>query len=56
MTTSKKNPHCLSCGTEGEETPLVTLQYKGKTLYICPQCMPVIIHHPDRLAEKLASA
>jgi hypothetical protein len=33
---------------------LIALQYVGGRLWICPQCLPVLIHHADQLADKLA--
>jgi hypothetical protein len=25
-----------------------------KSVWICPQCLPNLIHHPEKLTEKLA--
>ncbi len=44
---------CLSCGRADGDFPLVTLRMQGKDFFICPQCLPALIHHPDRLTEKL---
>ena len=44
---------CLNCGTSEQEGPLITLKFQEKELYICPQCLPVLIHKPYQLAEKL---
>lgn len=50
----EKTPQaCLSCATTEMETPLLVLQVAGKAAHICPQCLPALIHHPDRLTEKL---
>jgi hypothetical protein len=48
--------HCLNCGRADAEVPLVNLQYRGEAAWICPQCLPLLIHHPERLAGKLAGA
>jgi len=48
-------PTCLSCNRDEHETPLVVLAFSGKEARICPQCLPVLIHHVDRLEEKLGS-
>jgi hypothetical protein len=54
LTTHPKNRHvCLSCGRNEEDVPLVMLRFASNELNICPQCLPVLIHHPDRLAERL---
>ena len=52
----KKSPVCLSCGKGEEEIPLLMMQYAGKQVHICPHCLPVLIHHTERLAEKIAEA
>jgi hypothetical protein len=31
----------------------VVLQFAGKQSHICPQCLPTLIHHPDKLTEAL---
>jgi hypothetical protein len=46
--------HCLSCNRSEEQTPLIALQYAGSRIWICPQCLPVLIHHAEQLADKLA--
>jgi hypothetical protein len=35
------------------DRPLITLKFQDKELYICPQCLPTLIHKPYQLAEKL---
>ncbi|NWG07614.1 MAG: hypothetical protein HXY35_13110 [Chloroflexi bacterium] len=44
---------CLNCDTSEQERPLITLKFQKTELYICPQCLPVLIHKPYQLAEKL---
>jgi hypothetical protein len=44
---------CLNCGSSEQEKPLVTIKFQGKEFYICPQCLPILIHKPDQLTEKL---
>ena len=44
---------CLNCGATEAQQPLITLKFQGKELYICPQCLPVLIHKPYQLVEKL---
>jgi hypothetical protein len=38
------------------DRPLITLQFQGKELYICPQCLPTLIHKPHQLADKIPGA
>lgn len=57
MNESKKHPPaCLSCGKGEDELPLLILRYSGKQIHICPHCLPVLIHHTERLAEKITLA
>jgi hypothetical protein len=53
MSESKK---CLSCERSEQEVPLVTLQFMGSNTWICPQCLPTLIHAPQKLAGKLPGA
>lgn len=47
---------CVNCGRSVQEVPLVPVLHKNGQAYICPQCMPVLIHQPHRLVEKLPGA
>ena len=47
---------CLFCRRDEQETPLVTLAFRGEPLYICPQHLPVLIHDPQRLVGVLPGA
>jgi hypothetical protein len=47
---------CLNCGRDEQQSPLISLRFRGENWFICPQCMPVLIHNPQRLVEKLPGA
>lgn len=47
---------CLNCNRSENEVPLVSLRAAGNPAWICPQCMPILIHHPERMAGKLKGA
>ncbi len=47
---------CLNCGRTENEAPLVVLRYAGAPAWICPQCLPILIHHPEKLVDKLPGA
>ncbi len=47
---------CLNCNASEQEKPLLAIQYQGQQIYICPQCLPVLIHKPAALAGKLPGA
>lgn len=46
-------PSCLYCERDSDQVPLLTIQYQGKELWICPQHLPILIHKPAKLASKL---
>jgi hypothetical protein len=47
---------CFNCGRDEQQSPLISLRFRGENWFICPQCMPVLIHNPQRLVEKLPGA
>jgi hypothetical protein len=44
---------CLNCGASEQDRPLLPIQFQGNELHICPQCLPILIHNPQELTEKL---
>ena len=46
---------CLNCGESEQNAPLVAARYSGETIWICANCMPVLIHKSHMLVEKLAT-
>jgi hypothetical protein len=47
------DPACVYCERDHKEVPLLQMQYQGKTYWICPEHLPVLIHKPAQLAGKL---
>jgi hypothetical protein len=47
---------CLLCHRGPEVVPLISLEYRGDTLRICPQHLPVLIHDPGQLIGLLPGA
>ena len=47
------NSTCLNCGSSEQERPLLTIKFQGQEYYVCPQCLPVLIHKPGQLVDKL---
>lgn len=43
---------CISCERTEKQTPLINLIFNQQSIHICPQCLPILIHHPERLASK----
>ena len=44
---------CIYCQKDQMDVPLISFLYKGKTFYICPQHLPILIHQPALLADRL---
>ncbi len=49
-------PACLYCERSEDVVPLIQMRYQGKAVYICPQHLPILIHDPAQLADKLPGA
>jgi hypothetical protein len=47
---------CVNCGRSVEQVPLISIIHRAGAAYICPQCLPILIHEPQALAGKLAGA
>jgi len=54
MNTPLATPHCVNCERSVEEVPLLTLAQCTGAAYICPQCLPILIHQPQALSGKLS--
>ena len=44
---------CIRCEKTDQHVPLLMMLYRGEKIYICPQCLPELIHKPANLANKL---
>jgi hypothetical protein len=47
---------CVSCERTVAEVPLLSLVHRNGAAYICPQCLPILIHEPQQLLSKLPGA
>jgi hypothetical protein len=56
MLLDPKTAHCVSCDRTAEEVPLLSLTHRHGAAYICPQCLPILIHKPQQLLDKLPGA
>jgi len=50
---NQKKVQCLYCHRSDYEVPLVSLNFRGRQVWICAQCLPILIHNPSRLAAKI---
>jgi hypothetical protein len=53
---SNPTEKCIVCERSSAEVPLISLHYQQATVWICPQHLPVLIHNPEKLADKLPGA
>ena len=44
---------CVFCARSSQEIPLLLIRHQGETSWICPQHLPVLIHKPMQLVDKL---
>ena len=42
---------CVYCERTVEDVPLLNLTHRHGTAYICPQCLPILIHQPQQLLD-----
>jgi hypothetical protein len=56
MPSETNTVRCVNCGRGVEEVPLLNLTHRHGPAYICPQCLPVLIHQPQQLLNKLPGA
>jgi hypothetical protein len=53
---SPTDEKCLYCERDADLVPLIALRFRGQALWICPQHLPILIHKPEQLADKLPGA
>jgi hypothetical protein len=44
---------CIVCEQDSQSVPLIEFEFKGEIHFICPQHLPILIHKPATLADKL---
>ena len=47
---------CLVCESGSDRVPLISMQYRGGMIHICPQHLPIIIHDPGQLVGLVTGA
>ena len=52
MTTNNEPNKCISCEREETIVPLVSITYAQNPAWICTQCLPTLIHDPNKLQSK----
>ncbi len=44
---------CFQCSRSSNDVPLIQLTFQGRYRWVCPQCMPALIHKPETVLEAL---
>ena len=44
---------CIKCKKNEGETPLLQMRFNSSQVFICAQCLPVLIHKPAELKDVL---
>jgi len=47
---------CLNCRRPLGDVPLLAVLHREGLAHICPECLPVLIHEPQTLADRLPGA
>ena len=56
MNDSPLTAHCVNCARTVQEVPLIALTHRDGLAYICPQCLPNLIHDPQLLVGRVPGA
>ena len=51
--TLTSQPVCLFCEQDSHTVPLLVLEYRGVQYWICPQHLPILIHKPEQVGDRL---
>ena len=51
-----EHKNCFNCNNSEEIIPLLKMSYKNKELWICPGCIPHLIHEPHIVQDSLKKA
>ncbi len=43
----QEHPACMFCSATEDKIPLITLRYQGGEAFVCPRCLPRLVH-PER--------
>ncbi len=52
MTDQTTEKICISCERSEQVVPLVAITFAQNGTWICTQCLPTLIHDPNRLVHK----
>jgi len=44
---------CFNCQRSEMEIPVLAWRYQGQMVWVCSECMPLLIHKWQQVAEKM---
>lgn len=50
-----EDKRCFNCDKTESDIPVLNMKYKQNELWVCPQCIPNLIHNPDVVQSKLSN-
>ena len=50
---SENTVKCIVCDATNQNLPLIKFEFQDKGYHICSQHLPILIHKPAQLADKL---
>lgn len=54
MTNTISNDRCFNCARDEYVIPLIAWRFQGRDLWVCSECMPLLIHKWRQVQEQLA--
>ncbi len=52
MDSNSSTQKCINCERTEHQVPLVNIRFAENPTWICTQCLPTLIHEPQRLVNK----
>ena len=53
MKPKRKHDYCIRCQKNDDQAALIYFRQQGKDQWICAQCLPVLIHKPQEIGDKI---
>lgn len=50
---NETTPICIYCEQSSQHVPLLPFIFNDQQHWICPQHLPILIHKPEQLSDKL---
>ena len=53
---SESSQNCFNCQRSEAEIPVIAWRYQGQSLWVCSECMPMLIHKWPQVVGRLGQA